>query len=61
LPGAAFLGSWSIRKSLGSFPSFIALVSHLGFIPRPAHVSPFGPRYFGAAFLLVALFGFFPL
>jgi hypothetical protein len=31
------------------------MASHLGFSPRPAHVSPFGPLYFGATFLLVPL------
>jgi hypothetical protein len=40
---------------LGCLPSFIALVSHRGFIPRPVHVSPSGPRYFGAAFLRIVV------
>ena len=31
-------------------PSFISAVSHRGRAPRPAQVSPPGPRYFGATF-----------
>ena len=38
----------SIRKSSSFLPSLIAAVSHLGVAPRPAHVSPPAPRYFGA-------------
>ena len=30
-----------------SFPSLIAATSQRGVAPRPAHVSPSGPRYFG--------------
>src|SRR5262249_32221023 len=37
-----------IRKSSGFLPSLMAACSHLGLAPRPAQVSPFGPRYFGA-------------
>ena len=40
----------SIRKSSSFLPSLIAAVSHLGVAPRPAHVSPPAPRYFGATF-----------
>jgi hypothetical protein len=32
------------------FPPFIASTSHLGCAPRPAQVSPDGPRYFGGTF-----------
>ena len=45
----------AIRKSLSCLPSFNALVSHRGFSPRPVHVSPSGPRYFGATFLRISL------
>ena len=40
-----------IRNSSRVLPSFNALVSHRGFSPRPLHVVPFGPWYFGAIFL----------
>ena len=52
---SSFLFGTSIRKSSSSLPSFIAVMSHLGFSPRPDHVSPFGPLYFGATFLIVPL------
>src|SRR5262249_29512426 len=41
----------SIKKSSSLFPLLIAATSHFGFAPRPAHVSPFGPRYLGLIFL----------
>src|SRR5262249_15792895 len=41
----------SIRKSLSFFPPLIAATSQRGFSPRPAQVSPDGPRYFGGTFL----------
>jgi hypothetical protein len=37
----------SIRKSSSFFPPLIAATSQRGLAPRPAHVSPEGPRYFG--------------
>ena len=30
--------------------ALVAAFNHLGVAPRPAHVSPSGPRYFGATF-----------
>lgn len=45
----------TIRKSSTFFPSFNEPVSHRGFFPRPLHVSPFGDRYFGLAFLRCAV------
>src|SRR5215831_2376384 len=41
----------SIRKSSSFFPPLIAATSQRGFSPRPAQVSPDGPRYFGGTFL----------
>jgi hypothetical protein len=41
----------AIKKSSSFFPSLIAATSHRGFAPRPAQVSPDGPRYFGGTFL----------
>src|SRR5262245_34025377 len=40
-----------IRKSSSFLPRFIAATSQRGLAPRPAHVSPDGPRYFGGTFL----------
>jgi hypothetical protein len=41
----------SIRKSSIFLPvPLVAAFNHLGIAPRPAHVSPSGPRYFGATF-----------
>jgi hypothetical protein len=48
----------TIRKSSSFLPSFNALVSHRGRAPRPHHVPPSGPRYFGAIFLAFALDAF---
>src|SRR3954467_1808213 len=45
----------SIRKSWTFLPSLIAAASQRGFAPRPAHVSPPGPRYFGATFVPLRL------
>jgi hypothetical protein len=45
-----FVG-FSIRKFSAFFPLLIAAFNHLGVAPRPAHVSPWGLRYFGATFL----------
>jgi hypothetical protein len=45
-----FRADLSIRKSSSFFPPLIAATSHLGFAPRPAQVSPDGPRYFGGTF-----------
>src|SRR5262249_11537368 len=43
---------FSIRKSVSFFPlSFIAATNQRGLAPRPAHVSPCGPRYLGLTFL----------
>src|SRR5262245_823189 len=43
---------FSIRKSVSFFPlSFIAAANQRGLAPRPAHVSPCGPRYFGSTLL----------
>src|SRR5262249_50301395 len=41
----------SIKKSSSFFPPLIAATSQLGLAPRPAQVSPDGPRYFGGTFL----------
>jgi hypothetical protein len=38
------------QKLFRLLPSFIAAFNHLGVAPRPAHVSPPGPLYFGATF-----------
>src|SRR5262249_47829723 len=46
-----FLRPLSIKKSSSFFPPLIAATSHRGLAPRPAHVSPEGPRYFGGTFL----------
>src|SRR5262249_44949555 len=40
----------SIRKSSSFFPPLIAATSQRGLTPRPAQVSPDGPRYFGGTF-----------
>src|SRR5262249_17350424 len=40
----------SIRKSSSFLPPLIAATSQRGFAPRPAQVSPEGPRYFGGTF-----------
>src|SRR5262245_66169914 len=47
----AFRADLSIRKSSSFFPPLIAATSHRGLAPRPAQVSPDGPRYFGGTFL----------
>ena len=46
-----FRADLSIRKSSSFFPPLIAATSQRGFSPRPAQVSPDGPRYFGGTFL----------
>src|SRR5215813_2688569 len=46
-----FRADLSIKKSLSFFPPLIAATSQRGLAPRPAHVSPDGPRYFGGTFL----------
>src|SRR5262249_35141896 len=46
-----FRADLSIRKSSSFFPPLIAATSQRGFAPRPAQVSPDGPRYFGGTFL----------
>src|SRR5262249_46985824 len=46
-----FLADLSIKKSSSFFPPLIAATSQRGFAPRPAQVSPDGPRYFGGTFL----------
>src|SRR5262245_43095949 len=46
-----FRADLSIRKSSSLFPSLIAATSQRGLAPRPAQVSPDGPRYFGGTFL----------
>src|ERR1700746_3162272 len=46
-----FRADLSIKKSSIFFPPFIAATSHRGLAPRPAQVSPDGPRYFGGTFL----------
>src|SRR5215472_9492742 len=45
-----FRADLSIRKSLSFFPPLIAATSQRGLAPRPAQVSPNGPRYFGGTF-----------
>lgn len=42
-------------KSSSVLPLFNSLVSQRGFIPRPVHVLPSGPRYFGTIVLRRAL------
>src|SRR5215470_6558465 len=46
-----FRADLSIKKSSSFFPPLIAATSQRGFAPRPAQVSPDGPRYFGGTFL----------
>src|SRR5262249_33273693 len=46
-----FRADLSIRKSSSFFPPLIATTSQRGLAPRPAQVSPDGPRYFGGTFL----------
>src|SRR5262249_17530262 len=46
-----FRADLSIRKSSSFFPPLIAATSQRGLAPRPAQVSPDGPRYFGGTFL----------
>src|SRR5262245_40297706 len=46
-----FRADLSIRKSSSFFPPLIAATSQRGFAPRPAQVSPDGPRYVGGTFL----------
>src|SRR5262245_11358767 len=47
-----FRADFSIKKSSSSFfPPLIASTSQRGLAPRPAQVSPEGPRYFGGTFL----------
>src|SRR5262249_29259188 len=46
-----FRADLSIRKSSSFFPLWIAATSQRGLAPRPAQVSPDGPRYFGGTFL----------
>src|SRR5262249_49236333 len=46
-----FRADLSIRKSSSFLPLLIAATSQRGFAPRPAQVSPDGPRYFGGTFL----------
>ena len=56
-----FRADLSIRKSSSFFPPLIAATSQRGLAPRPAQVSPEGPRYFGGTFLpFMALTGTFP-
>src|SRR5262245_15136058 len=45
-----FRADLSIRKSSSFLPPLIAARSQRGFAPRPAQVSPKGPRYFGGTF-----------
>src|SRR5215510_5321762 len=45
-----FRADLSIKKSSSFFPPLIAATSHRGLAPRPAQVSPDGPRYFGGTF-----------
>src|SRR5215467_2749210 len=47
----AFRADLSIKKSSSFFPPLIAAASQRGFAPRPAQVSPDGPRYLGRTFL----------
>jgi hypothetical protein len=46
-----FRADLSIKKSSSFFPPLIASTSQRGLAPRPAHVSPDGPRYLGGTFL----------
>jgi hypothetical protein len=46
-----FRADLSIRKSSSFFPPLIAATSQRGLAPRPAQVSPDGPRYFGGTFI----------
>src|SRR6516225_1721418 len=46
-----FRADLSIRKSSSFLPPLIAATSQRGVAPRPAQVSPDGPRYFGGTFL----------
>src|SRR5262245_12166296 len=46
-----FRADLSIKKSSSFFPSLVAATSQRGFAPRPAQVSPDGPRYLGGTFL----------
>ena len=46
-----FRADLSIRKSSSFFPPLIAATSQRGLPPRPAQVSPDGPRYLGGTFL----------
>src|SRR5215217_7874998 len=50
LCGGAVFAGFAIKNSSGLWPSFLSAASHFGIAPLPAHVSPFGPRYFGATF-----------
>jgi hypothetical protein len=45
-----FRADLSIKKSSSFFPPLIAVTSQRGLAPRPAQVSPDGPRYFGGTF-----------
>jgi hypothetical protein len=45
-----FRADLSIRKSSSFLPPLIAAASQRGLAPRPAQVSPEGPRYFGGTF-----------
>src|SRR6516162_6868585 len=45
-----FRADLSIKKSSSFFPPLIAATSQRGLAPRPAQVSPDGPRYFGGTF-----------
>src|SRR5262245_1695713 len=47
----AFRADLSIRKSSSFFPPLIAATGQRGLAPRPAQVSPEGPRYLGGTFL----------
>jgi len=46
-----FRSDLSIKKSSSFFPPLIAATSQQGLAPRPAQVSPAGPRYFAETFL----------
>src|SRR5262245_45273267 len=46
-----FRANLSIKKSSSFFPPLIAATSQRGLAPRPAQVSPDGPRYLGGTFL----------
>src|SRR5215208_3427111 len=50
LCGGAVFAGFAIKNSSDLWPSFLSAASHRGIAPLPAHVSPFGPRYFGATF-----------